>query len=63
MTRKHYNVLADILLDMKTDLQNEKNPMLAFDALVSRMCHVLKADNANFSSARFRVAVYNNGDE
>ena len=60
MTRKDYRLLADVLAEMKNDLAGDKNPMLAFDALVSRMCHVLRADNPNFNSAVFRVAVYNN---
>lgn len=62
MTRKDYRMIAEVLADMKSDLDSEKNPILAFDALVSRMCHVLKADNANFNTAVFRVAVYN-GDK
>lgn len=58
MTRKHYRMIAEVLAEMKLELDADKNPSLAFDALVSRLAHVMKADNANFNSSVFRDAVY-----
>lgn len=59
MTKKDYIKLAKILNENLNRVQDPaEHPRLAFDALVSQLCGMLKEDNDRFDNQRFRDAVY-----
>ena len=55
MTRKHYIAIAQIL---KNARETEGGPTETVDAIVWELCSVLKQDNANFDSSRFKEATH-----
>lgn len=58
MTRKDYIEIARILRTLKEDLRNQTHPKVPFDAAIAQFCAHFKRDNPNFSSDKFKEAVY-----
>jgi hypothetical protein len=51
MTKKHFKMLAEMLLQFKDEL----DPM-TYEQLVSEMCALCRMVNSNFQTAKFRAA-------
>jgi len=61
MSRKDYIALARVLHENYVDLKIRPNcadAILPFDAMTSKICSVLRADNVNFDADKFRKVIY-----
>lgn len=58
MTRKHYEMLAKVIRQLKINI-NVHNKTVSFNLFLDELCEQLKIDNPNFDEKRFREATKN----
>ena len=57
MTRKDYELIAQTLRELREELENNQdnggNDLINIEAIATRFCEVLSAENPNFKAERF----------
>jgi hypothetical protein len=56
-SNRHYNVLAQIMSDVRYDLHGRGYDCSALNIAITRLADTLEQDNSAFNRARFLVAV------